>query len=145
MSTASIIAQGDFFDKPAFVPRPFTEVAKREAVMADMEKRETLERRRCKARETSHNPAYGYKRYGIRHATSSDIVNDEMMIPVNIYERTNNINGALFRGDMWVKLFEISSKREGGHGNKINVYCLKENEATARADMAALDSTRRAS
>ncbi len=136
MNLDNAVLQTSMFDKP--LPIPATERDKAVIILDAMAERidDDMEKYKRKARETSHNPAPGYCRYGIRHATSADIVNFELNISIK-YDQSNNKHAAAFRGKEWVWLEHVSSKRLNSHGRMIGCYCLRQYEDIARADMAA--------
>lgn len=86
--------------------------------------------------------------HGIPYTVCMDDVNEEMKIPVlkrhwkNGTE--NNVHGAIFLKNNWVRVGEVRSKREGSHGNRIGLYTLLQYEKCVLDYLGSQNKQRRA-
>lgn len=117
-----------------------SEVEKKELairrMLASRDRRREILRRAKKARQLSHNPKKGWRRYGVPHMVTADTVNEaignvEPEKAKSRYRTRNNINGAIFKvrpagKDKFVPLGRFISKRKNSHGNELKAWCLSE-------------------
>lgn len=117
------------------------QIAKRKLDEMAVARKAELEILRRQARHIAHDPGFGWKYYGVRHAYSAAIHREQHeIVKRSRFDRRNNIMGCIPRCDGWVKLGYVASTTKGRHGVPICIWTLKDHEAIARTDWAIRES-----